>query len=278
MNSTEGHSASLSRLVGRLWGHRSLILTLTRREVVGRYKGSVFGILWSFINPLVMLSVFTFVFGEIFKAKWGGDGPAQTGHLEFAVALFAGLLQYNLFAECIGKAPYLVTNQPNYVKKIVFPLDTLPVVAMLAALFHFAIAYGIILVLAAISQWQFHWTVLYTPLIMMPFVLLVLGVTWGLAALGVYLRDIGQLVPPALTAFLFLSPVFYPLSAVSPKLQVIYRLNPLTQVIEQVRGALLFGRSPDWATFWPYAIVCTVIGWLGFVVFQKTRQGFADVI
>lgn len=278
MNSNEGHSLSLVRLARRLWNNRSLILTLTRREVVGRYKGSLFGILWSFINPLVMLSVFTFVFGEIFQAKWAGDGSARAGHLEFAVALFAGLLLYNLFAECVGKAPYLITNQPNYVKKIVFPLDTLPVVALMAALFHFAVAYAIILVLAALSQWQFHWTVLYTPLIMMPFVVLVLGITWGLAALGVYLRDVGQLVPPALTAVLFLSPVFYPLSAVSPKLQAIYKLNPLTIVIEQVRGSLLFGRSPDWGLFWPYTLVCLLIGWVGYCVFQKTRQGFADVI
>lgn len=278
MNSTERHSASLGRLAVRLWANRSLIATLTRREVVGRYKGSLFGILWSFINPLLMLSVFTFVFGEIFQAKWSGDGSAHTGHLEFAVALFAGLLQYNLLAECIGKAPYLITNNPNYVKKIVFPLDTLPVVALLAALFHFAIAYVIILVLAALSSWQFHWTVLYTPLIMAPFVVLVLGVTWGLAALGVYLRDVGQLVSPALTAFLFLSPVFYPLSSVSPKLQAIYQLNPLTIVIEQVRGALLFGRAPEWSLYWPHALLSLVIGWLGFFVFQKTRQGFADVI
>ncbi len=278
MNSADRHSASLGRLALRLWANRSLIGTLTRREVAGRYKGSLFGILWSFINPLLMLSVFTFVFGEIFQAKWGNDSATRTGHLEFAVALFAGLLQYNLFAECVGKAPHLVTGNPNYVKKIVFPLDVLPVVALLAALFHFVVAYLIILVLTALSTWEFHWTVLYTPLIMAPFVALVLGVTWGVAALGVYLRDIGQLVPPVLTAFLFLSPVFYPLSAVSPRLQEIYRFNPLTIVIEQVRGALLFGRAPDWGQFMPYLVFCLVVGWLGFALFQKTRQGFADVI
>lgn len=266
------------RLPFRLWQHRSLILTLTRREVAGRYKGSLFGVLWSLISPLLMLSVFTFVFGEIFQARWGSPGQQASGHLEFAVALFAGLLQYNLLAECVSKAPHLVTSQPNYVKKIVFPLELLAVVSLMAALFHFGVAYAIILVLTALSDWHFHWTVLYTPVIMAPFVFLVLGVTWALSALGVYVRDIGQIVPPALTALMFLSPVFYPLSSVSPKLHSIYQLNPLTTVIEQLRSTLLFGNSPDWGVLLPYGAVCLVVGVSGYAIFQHTRQGFADVL
>lgn len=278
MRSEERYSASLLRLPAALWQHRSLILTLARREVVGRYKGSLFGVLWSFISPLLMLSVFTFVFGEIFQARWGTPGQQASGHLEFAVALFAGLLQYNLLAECVSKAPHLITSQPNYVKKIVFPLETLAVVSLVAALFHFGVAYAIILVLTALSDWQFHWTVLYTPVIMAPFAFMVLGISWALAALGVYVRDIGQIVPPALTALMFLSPVFYPLSSVSPRLHALYQLNPLTTLIEQVRSTLLFGNSPDWSLLLPYSGVCLMVGVTGYAIFQHTRQGFADVI
>lgn len=278
MNSEERYSANLLRLPSSLWQHRSLILTLAKREVVGRYKGSLFGVLWSFISPLMMLSVFTFVFGEIFQARWGSAGQQVSGHLEFAVALFAGLLQYNLLAECVSKAPHLVTSQPNYVKKIVFPLEILAVVSLAAALFHFVVAYGIILVLTAISDWHFHWTMLYTPVIMAPFVFLVLGVSWAMAALGVYVRDIAQIVPPALTALMFLSPVFYPLSSVNPKLHVLYQINPLTTVIEQVRSTLLFGNAPDWGVLLPYGGICLVVGTMGYAIFQHTRQGFADVI
>ncbi|MDT4864552.1 ABC-2 type transporter [compost metagenome] len=227
-----------------------------------------------------MLGVFTFVFGQIFQAKWGGasSSTSATSNLDFAAALFVGLLLYNFLAECLSKAPYLVTNQPNYVKKIVFPLELLAVVTLLAALFHFLIAYAIVLVLVALSGWQLTAMALYTPVVILPFFLMILGITWGLSALGVYLRDIGQIISPALTALMFLSPIFYPLSSVSPNFLQLYQLNPLTFVVEQSRQVLLFGRAPDWSAWLPYTLISLLIAYAGYIFFQKNRQGFSDVI
>lgn len=267
-------------LARQLWDNRSLIATLTRREIEGRYKGSLFGIFWSLLNPLMMLTVFTFVFGQIFKAKWGGSagGTEATGHLDFAAALFSGLLLYNFMAECISKAPHLVTSQPNYVKKIIFPLELLAIVTILAALFHFLIAYAVVLLLVLFSGWHLTINAFLLPVVIAPFFLLTLGVTWGLSALGVYLRDIGQLISPALTALMFLSPIFYPLKSVDPKFLPLYRLNPLTTVVEESRQVLLYGQPPDWSLWIPYCAIGLLTAYAGFVFFQKNRQGFADVI
>ena len=223
-----------------------------------------------------MVAVFTFVFGEIFQSKWAGAKSAN--HLDFAAALFSGLLVYNLFAECISKAPHLITSNPNYVKKIVFPLEVLSIVTVLAALFHFLVAYAVVIVLVLFSGWELSWTVLYTPVIIFPMLMLVTGLTWLFSALGVFLRDLGQIISPALTALMFLSPVFYPLSSVSPKLQWIYHLNPITFIVEDLRAALLHNQRPDAKEWLIYSGICTVIMAVGFLFFQRTRKGFSDVI
>lgn len=280
MNPRGQHPIGLPTLVRGIWGNRSLIATLTRREIEGRYKGSMFGVLWSLITPMLMLVVFTFVFGQIFKAKWAGAQVSadSSGHLEFAAALFAGLLLYNFLAECISKAPNLITNQPNYVKKIVFPLELLAIVTLLAALFHFLIAYGLLLLLVAFSTWKLTATALLLPIVLAPYFLMILGATWALSALGVYLRDIGQIIAPALTALMFLSPIFYPLSSVGPKFLSIYKLNPLTTVVEESRQVLLFATAPDWHAWLPYCLLGILVAYGGFIIFQKTRQGFSDVL
>lgn len=276
MNPHALHPASPKALLLGIWRQKKLIVALTKREIEGRYKGSLFGIFWSVLTPLIMVSVFTFVFGEIFQTKWAG--AKNTNHLDFAAALFAGLLVYNLFAECIGKAPYLITSNSNYVKKIVFPLEVLSVVTVLAALFHFAVAYAVVIVLVLFSSWELTWTVLLTPLIVLPMLMLIMGLTWGLSALGVFLRDIGQIIQPVLTALMFLSPIFYPLSSVSPKLRWIYHLNPLTFVVEDLRGALLHQQGPNWQHWLVFTLLCAVTMGLGFLFFQRTRKGFSDVI
>lgn len=276
MNPHALHPASPKALLLTLWRQKSLIFALTKREIEGRYKGSLFGIFWSVLTPLMMVSVFTFVFGEIFQSKWAGAKSAN--HLDFAAALFAGLLVYNLFAECIAKAPSLITSNPNYVKKIVFPLEVLSIVAVLAALFHFLVAYAVVIVLVLFSGWELTATVFLTPVIILPFLMLVMGLTWLLSALGVYLRDIGQIISPLLTAMMFLSPVFYPLSSVNPKLQWIYHLNPITFVVEDLRAALLHNLAPNWTEWLIYSVVCAIIMAIGFLFFQRTRKGFSDVI
>lgn len=276
MNPHALHPASPKALLLTLWHQRSLIKALTKREIEGRYKGSLFGIFWSVLTPLMMVSVFTFVFGEIFQSKWAGAKSAN--HLDFAAALFSGLLVYNLFAECIAKAPNLITANPNYVKKIVFPLQVLSIVAVLAALFHFLVAYAVVIVLVLFSGWELTATVFFTPVIILPFLMLVMGLTWLISALGVYLRDIGQIISPLLTAMMFLSPVFYPLSSVSPKLQWVYHLNPITFVVEDLRAALLHNQGPNWREWLAYSLVSAAIMSIGFLFFQRTRKGFSDVI
>lgn len=276
MNPHAPQSASPIALIKSLWTHRALIAALTRREVEGRYRGSVFGLFWSFLNPILALTVFTFVFGEIFQARWAG--ATTTGGVDFAAALFSGLLIYNFFSECLGKAPTLVLLNANYVKKVVFPLEVLGIVNVLSALFHLLAAYLILIGLILLSTWTLSWHAALVPLVMLPFVLMVTGLCWGLSALGVYLRDIGQIIAPVLTAMLFLSPVFYPLSSVAPHLQKIYALNPVTTVIEQVRGLLLYHTLPDWRSWLLYAAVALITAILGYAFFQKSRSGFADVI
>ena len=276
MNPHALHRASPKALLLTLWFQKNLIFALTKREIQGRYKGSLFGIFWSVLTPLMMVAVFTFVFGEIFQSKWAGAKSAN--HLDFAAALFSGLLVYNLFAECISKAPSLITSNPNYVKKIVFPLEVLSIVTVLAALFHFLVAYAVVIVLVLFSGWELSWTVLYTPFIIFPLLMLITGLTWMFSALGVFLRDIGQVISPALTAMMFLSPVFYPLSSVSPKLQWLYHLNPITFVVEDLRAALLHNQGPNMLEWLIYTVMCGVILAVGFLFFQRTRKGFSDVI
>lgn len=276
MNPHAHHATSPHSLLASAWHHRRLILTLTRREIEGRYKGSAFGVLWSIITPILMVSVFTFVFGEIFQSKWAGMQSAN--HLDFASALFVGLLVYNIFSECIGKAPYLITNNPNYVKKIVFPLEILSMVSTLAAIFHFVTGYLVVLLLVVFSGWSLSWTIIYTPIIILPLLLLLLGLTWIISALGVYLRDISQIIGPTLTVLMFLSPIFYPLSSVHEKYRWLYHLNPITFVIEEARAALIHQQSLDWKLWLPYTGICCLVMMIGYVFFQKTRSGFSDVI
>lgn len=194
-------------MVATLWRNRELIHASAKREVVGRYRGSILGLFWSFFNPLLMLVVYTFVFSEIFKARWGGGGDSKT---EFALVLFAGLIVFNLFAECANRAPGLILSNPNYVKKIVFPLEILPFVGLLAALYHALISLIVWLVAYVVLYGVPHITVLYLPLVIGPFCLFIMGFTWLLASLGVYLRDVSQFIGVLTSVLMFISPIFYP--------------------------------------------------------------------
>jgi len=255
--------------------HRELILAMTKREVIGRYRGSMMGILWSLFNPILMLSVYTFVFSVVFKARWSGGSESRT---EFAIVLFAGLIVYGLFAECINRAPSLILANANYVKKVVFPLEILPWVALGSTLFHTAISMGVWLVFYAVTHASLHWTVLLLPLVWLPLVLFTNGLSWFLASLGVYLRDVAQTVGIFTTIMMFLSPVFFPVSSLPPEFQSLIYANPLTFFIEQTRDVLIWGRMPDWRMFGVYLVVSALVCWLGFAWFQKTRKGFSDVL
>ncbi len=268
-------SASPKEMVASLWRHRELIKASAKREVLGRYRGSVIGLLWSFFNPVFMLAVYTFVFSEVFKSRWSGGGESKT---EFALVLFAGLIVFNLFVECINRAPGLILGNVNYVKKVVFPLEILPFVGLLAAIFHSVISLGVWLLAYMVLFGMPHLTALYLPFVLLPLVLLIMGLGWVLASLGVYLRDVGQFIGILTTVLMFLSPVFYPATALPEAYRHLLYLNPLTPVIEQTRAVLYFGVVPDFGLLGLHWLATAAIAWLGFAWFQKTRKGFADVL
>ena len=275
---TDPHAAqptSLAALIRSLWRNRGLIFQMTRREVVGRYRGSAMGLLWSFLNPVFMLIVYTVVFSMIFKSRWGGSDDSRT---QFAVVLFAGMIVLNLFSEVVNRAPNLILANVNYVKKVIFPLEILPVIAMGAALFHSLVSIGVLLAAFAAFNGYLHWTAVFTPLVILPLVIFTLGISWMLASLGVFLRDVGQTIGLITTVLMFLAPVFYPASAVPARLRPVIMINPLTFIIEQARDVLIWGRLPDWTGLSVYMLAALATAWAGYAWFQKTRKGFADVL
>ncbi|UXY15537.1 ABC transporter permease [Chitiniphilus purpureus] len=264
----------MSKLFGSFWLHRQLIARLTLREILNKYKGSVFGLLWSFFNPVFMLIVYTFFFGLVFKVRWGEGENTK----EFALILFAGLIVYNFFAECMTKAPALILSNANYVKKVVFPLEVLAVVCVSSALFHFFISFFVWCVFGAIVLHRLEWTLLFVPLLIAPFALILLGLTWFVCSLGVYLRDVGQLIGVLVMAMSFMSPIFYPVSMLPEGVQHLIYINPLTFIIEEVRKAMFYGDIPNLSMLMLYGFISLAIAFLGLLWFQKTRKGFADVL
>lgn len=258
-----------------LWKNWPLITQMTKREVVGRYRGSVMGLAWSFFNPILMLAVYTFVFSEIFQSRWVG---VDTGKGGFAILLFVGMIVHGLFAECANRAPSLIMSNSNYVKKVVFPLEILPVITLGSALFHSCISLLVLLIAQFLIVGTLSWSALLFPLILMPLILATLGFSWLLASLGVYLRDVGHVITVLTTVLLFLSPVLYPVAALPDAYQPWLKLNPLTYIIEESRSVLLFGNLPDWSSLAVAVAVGALIATTGFWFFQKTRKGFADVI
>lgn len=258
------------------WRHRHLIWQLTKRDVVGRYRGSFLGLSWSFFIPLVMLGVYTFVFSEVFNARWG-DAPGQ-GRAQFAVMLFIGIISHGFFCECLNRAPQLVLSNASYVKRVIFPLEVLAVVTLASAFFHLAVNVLVLFAGSLLLGQAIPWTAALLPLVLAPLALFALAVLWFLAGLGVYVRDVGHITGVLSTLLLFVSPVLYPLSAVPPKFQGLLLLNPLTLVIEQARRVFVLGRVPDW-TDWAIYVACALAAaWAGFWWFQRVRKGFADVI
>jgi lipopolysaccharide transport system permease protein len=276
MNPHAAQRASPPAMVASLWRNRRLLSQLVKREVVGRYRGSVFGLAWSFFNPLVMLAIYTFVFSEVFKMRWGGNDSETKA--EFAIVLFAGIVVHSFFAEVLARAPGVILGNANYVKKVVFPIEILPVVAVGTSLFHGVVSLAVLLLAFVVFNGYVHWTLVFTPLVWLPFFIFTLGVSWILAALAVFLRDVGQTIGIITMALMFLSPVFYPVTALPPHLRPWLMANPLTFIIEQTREVLVWGHLPNWHGLGIYAVAAIAVCWAGYVLFQKTRRGFADVL
>lgn len=257
------------------WNSRALIGSLTRRDIEQRYRGSAIGILWSLVNPLLMLCIYTFVFSSIFKMRWAA---LSNNPFDFALMLFSGLLLFNFFSECIGRAASLIVGNPNLVKKIVFPLHIQAWTVVGAGLFQAVVSLGVLMVALLVIRGSIPWTALLLPLVFLPLCLLVLGCVWLISALGVFVRDIGQLVGHVVMMSMFLSPLFYPIDAIPQKFQWLFYLNPLTFLVNESRKILVIGVPPDFAGLAGYSLLALVLAWLGFWFFQRARPGFSDVL
>jgi homopolymeric O-antigen transport system permease protein len=256
--------------------HRGLIGQLVRREISGRYRGTYLGIFWSLINPLIMLAVYTLVFGGIFNGRFTQTGKESAA--DFALGLFCGMNLFNFFVEVVSRSPGLILSNPNFVKKVVFPLEILPPVAVLAALFHLAIATIPLVVGLLIAHGSVPWGVLLLIPIVIPLVLATLGVSWLLTALGVFIRDLQAAVVPALTILMFLSCIFYPLSAVPQNFRPFIQLNPMAELIQGARDAVMLNAIPDWRVWICLFGAGIILFGLGLWVFRSCRGAFADTI
>ena len=258
-----------------LWRHRALIAEMARREVEMRYRGSLLGLFWSLVTPILTLLVYTFVFRFVFQVRWGND-PGSTG--EFAVILFAGLIVFWCFADAVGRAPGVILGQAMFVKKVVFPLEVLVAVMVAAAFFQLLINTAILIAASLIMGGSLSWSALAFPVVLIPFALGLLGISWMLSAAGVYLRDIGQVIGLVVMLLMFLLPLFYPLAAVPEAFRPLIQWNPLSFLITETRNTLLWGAPPDWRALGLATVAGWAVCWLGFIAFMKARRGFADVI
>lgn len=274
--SSPAHSINPVQVLRTFRRNGGLIRQMARREVVGRYRGSVFGLLWSFIHPIFMLAIYTFVFSVVFRAKWGQTHSES--RTEFAIILFAGLIVYNLFAEVLNRAPSIILSNANYVKRVVFPLEILPVTAICSALFHCMVSVLVLLAFNLVLNGIFSMTFFLLPVVLLPLLVLTLGIAWFLASLGVFLRDVGQVVGILTAALLFMSPIFFPAAALPEQIRGWLFLNPLTFIIEQARQVLIWGGMPHWGGLALYLFLSLWVCWGGLAWFQKTRKGFADVL
>jgi lipopolysaccharide transport system permease protein len=254
----------------------ALIQQFIKRDVLSRYRGSYLGILWSLLRPLSMLAMYTIVFGYIFESKLGDH--ANETKLDFALALFCGLILFDFFAECLVRAPTLVLTNANYVTKVVFPLEILPVMVIGAALTQLVISFVPLLIALGCAHGSIPITALYLPLILLPLVLLCLGLTWLLASLGVFIRDINSLMPVALTIVMYASAIFYSIRRVPPKVLPLVLGNPLAVIIDEARNALLWGLSPNWAPYGIILVVSFALMIFGYAFFMRTKNAFADVL
>lgn len=255
--------------------HFDLIVQMARRDIAGRYRGSFVGLFWSFFNPLLMLLIYTFVFGVIFKSRWNDQ---VAGHFQFAIILFAGLNINTLFAECANRATTVIIENANFVKRVVFPLETLSWSTLGAALFHLLISTLVLLVMLLIASARIPWTVVFFPVVVACFLPFVAGAIWLLASLGVFLRDLKQVVVIITTALMFLAPIMYPAAMLPEKFRPLLYLNPLTVIVEASQDVLVWGKQPAWDHLAVYLLGSCLFAWAAFAWFEQTRKGFADVV
>ena len=259
-----------------LWAHRHLLRQLVVREVAGRYRGSLLGSLWAVITPLCMLAVYAFVFSVIFQLRLATR--ATESRFEFALSIFSGLIVFNVFSECVNRAPSLIVSNASYVKRVVYPLEVLPLSVLASSLFFAGISIAVLLAAVGFFMRTLSIWLLCLPLVLLPLALLTAGLAWFLASLGVFLRDIGHIIAVALQMMFFLTPIFYSLDSAPLGLRPLLRLNPLATIVESGRQVLMFGEAPHWGWLAAVTALSAVVAQIGYAWFMKTKRGFADVL
>lgn len=262
--------------LNNLYRHRNLIRQFAWRDLVGRYKGSYLGIVWSLISPLMMLAVYTFVFSVVLKAKWGAG--TDRSQVNYALTLFCGLAVFNVFSECVSRAPGLLLNYASYVKKVVFPLEILPVACMISSLVNAGISLALLIPVSIVLNDSLPHTIYCLPLVLLPLCALSLGCSWFLAALGVFIRDTAALVNVIVAVLLFTSGVFFPMSFVPEQFRWIVAFNPLCAILEDARRTILWGEFPLWGWWFATTAISALVMHLGYYWFMRTKGWFADVI
>lgn len=263
------------RIAARLWAQRQLLRQLTNRSVQQRYRGSMLGLAWAILNPIFMLLVYTFVFGIILKVKWNGQGS----HFFFAMNLYCGLIVYGIFSESVGSASIQVISNPSYVKKILFPLEILPLAGLGAAIIFNLFSLAILLFCTQFFMHPLTIHIIALPIVWVPLFLFTAGLSWIVAAMGVFMRDIGQLIIIILQVVFYLCPIVYPISAIpAPYQSWMLRVNPLAVFVEESRRVLLERSWPIWHWLPLNYAECLIVFIFGYYAFMKTKRGFADVI
>lgn len=257
------------------WTHRELIFSLIQREIHSRYRGSTIGLIWSIINPAFTLAVYTLVFTKVFTVRWPGGKESP---IEFALLIFIGMTVFNLFSECVLRAPALIVTNTNYVKKIKFPLEVLPWISLGVGIFHMLVSSAVWLAFYGLTMGAPPASCIIFPVILLPLLLCILGLSWILSALGVYFRDITHIISALLLPLMFLTPVFYPTSALPPELHQAMGMNPLAQVIENARMVIFWGGIPNFIEWGESVIFSTIFAISSLCLFQKSREGFSDVL
>jgi lipopolysaccharide transport system permease protein len=268
--------ADLWNLALCLRRHRELVRRLSGREFSARFRGSMLGVTWAVVTPILLAAVYTFVFSTVFGARWGGN--ANTGHFDYVIFMLTGLAVHGIFVECVTRAPNLVLANPSYVTKVVFPLEVLPFVALLSALTNAAVSLTIAVLLNLVLNRQLHATALFLPIVLAPYAIFVVAFAMVIAACGVYLRDLSQVINILIPVSLFLTPIFYPLESVPRAMRPFMWANPLTFVVEQVRAVLIVGTAPSLTGLAIYATAALGALAVSYWLFQRLRSGFADVL
>jgi lipopolysaccharide transport system permease protein len=269
------------KMTTNLFHHGPLIRQFTRRDIESRYRGSFLGMAWSLLTPLLMLAVYTFVFSTVLKGRWdrpGIEAAAESKSPPFALVLLCGLLVYNFFSEVIGRSPGLIVANPNLVKKVVFPLEILPLSAVLVGVFNMVFMLLVWVAGALIFVGAIPATAILLPIILLPTLLATAGFAWFLASLGVFVRDTAPTVLVIVQILFFATPIMYPLDIVPAPYDTVLRINPLTTAVENVRNVLLWGELPNWGMFVGSLAATSMICLLGYAFFMKSKRAFGDVL